>query len=581
MRVRSAARAFIVIALSLAFLVLIGPPMFETYATAYTGVHAGPLGTPPNKARIVVDAGSPAYRAGLRSGDAIRCMSPRDSEMLFPSWQPAAYNSSPIRICYVRDGVAHHIAFIARPGPLVTSLYGSLAFIILRLAAYAVFLVVGATLVMARPSLMTWMFFFYCLSTAPAAVADSALTTLPSTAYIAFRSVFSETSAIGSAFLLLFTLSVPDQNLPSGWRRWAFWITCAATAVMAAYTLYHEFHVAAMVAVEYDPIRQLFTRALVYAVVVVTLARLMTMRAQDRARFAWVAAGIVVGVIANDLRNNVKGGEIGTLAGTFAVFMPLALMYAILRRHVIDVRFVISRTVVYGVVTTLMIGVIAAVDWATSAYLSQLRVALAIDAFVTIGLGVALHRTYGVIEDAVDFLIYRKKHAAETYLKRLARTLLRAELDETVDRALVQDPFDKLDLGNAALFRKARTAFILSRAIGWESEPALAFAHDHDLVRFLVAERRRLHVGDLHAHVTAEFLESGAVPAVAVPIFEGDAMEGFAVYGLHRDGTKLDPDEIDTLENLCETAAQAYVRIENIRLRALLESSLKPPHLLA
>ena len=49
-----------------------------------------------------------------------------------------------------------------------------------------------------------------------------------------------------------------------------------------------------------------------------------------------------------------------------------------------------------------------------------------------------------------------------------------------------------------------------------------------------------------------------------------DELLAFAVYGIHRDGTKLDPDEVETLEYLCEVAAQAYVRIELLRYRALM-----------
>ncbi len=43
---------------------------------------------------------------------------------------------------------------------------------------------------------------------------------------------------------------------------------------------------------------------------------------------------------------------------------------------------------------------------------------------------------------------------------------------------------------------------------------------------------------------------------------------GFAVYGIHRDGTALDPDELQTLEHLCESAARAHTYIEVSRYRA-------------
>jgi hypothetical protein len=149
----------------------------------------------------------------------------------------------------------------------------------------------------------------------------------------------------------------------------------------------------------------------------------------ERARFAWAAFAIIFGVIANDLRNVLSYSfvpqvqSLSTFAADLTIVMPLALMYAILKRHVIDVRFVISRTVVYAAITTMVVVLIGVLDWATSAYLHQARVALALDALVTIGLGLILHRVYGWVEYGVDFLLFRHKHEAETYLHRLARTV--------------------------------------------------------------------------------------------------------------------------------------------------------------
>lgn len=224
-----------------------------------------------------------------------------------------------------------------------------------------------------------------------------------------------------------------------------------------------------------------------------------------------------------------------SFAGTLTVVMPITLMYAILRRHVIDVRFAISRTVVYGVVTTLIVGVIGIVDFLTSQYLNGLRIALAIDALVTIALGLALHRMYGAIENVVDFLIYRRKHEAESYLKRLAQTLLRAEREETIDRAVVDHPYERLELAMSALLRANGDRYSTVSARGWNGA-APSFEREHDVVRFLATERHRLELRDLRERVKVEIAEPGVMPAVAVPIFEGDDLRGFALYGLHRDG---------------------------------------------
>jgi GAF domain-containing protein len=205
------------------------------------------------------------------------------------------------------------------------------------------------------------------------------------------------------------------------------------------------------------------------------------------------------------------------------------------------------------------------VDFLTSAYLSQTRLALAIDAAVTIGLAFVLHRAYRWIESAVDFMLFRRKHEAERYLDRVAHTLMFAEREEAVDKALVHDPYDKLRLTAAALYRAREGAYVAARLEGWTALNAPQLCSDDDLVRFMIAERCKIVVGDLRSHVAEPFRAQGHTPTIAIPIFQGNRLTGFAVYGIHRDGTKLDPDEVETLERLCAAAAQAYTGIELAR----------------
>ena len=562
--------AIVTVGISAVFFAIIVPPMFGGYTTAYTGLHAGPTGTGPIEAHVKIDPGSPAARAGLRDGDAVRCLHIRDYEMLFPTFAAPGYGTSPIRGCVVRNGVEIPFELVARPGPPAASLYGAPGFTLLRVFAYAIFLFVGSALVILRPSLMTWLLFVFCVCTSPAAAASEMLTSLPPGRYFLAVTWLQLEQFVSSAALLLFTLVFPNSSLPHGWRRYAFWgvlalsvtLTILKTGEMLGTTVYAFLS---------DPLTINFNLLMAAAVVASTLGRLATMQPADRARFGWVAFGIVVGVVTNYLRLLPGGSFLGTFSGTLTCVMPIALMYAILRRHVIDVRFAISRTVVYGAITTLIVGVIAAVDWLTSEYLQGLRIGLAIDALVTISLGVAIHRMYGAIENAVDFLVYRRKHEAENYLKRLARTLLRADREETIDRALVQDPYEKLDLTMAALFRSVDGTYSIVTSLGWDRR--VTFDREHDVVRFLATERSRVHLGDFRRTVKSELAESETAPAVAIPIFEGDDLRGFVLYGLHRDGTNLDPDEQEVLETLCQTAAQAYVRVENLELRAMYRPS--------
>lgn len=564
-------RAFLVTALAALFLLIAGAPMFENPPTLYTGVHLRNTGAAVQPNIVRVDANSPAYRAGLRTGDVLSCLSVRDYTLLFPNTDfyphPAYKPGTPISLCVRRGGHVTHITFIADPRPPAGYLYRSIGIAALRACVLLIFLISGIALVLGRPGAMTWIFFAYCAGNMPSSASSANWTMLPPALYAVTAAIPAVISNTSVGFLLLFTLCVPDDRVPLGWRRYAYY---AAWLLTVGYGLFNVAQFA-LTSVSFAPIVQYtIDEALTALTVCIVVARLASMKRQERTLFAWAAFAIIWGVIANDARNVLA---IETFAGVasavLTVVMPLCLMYAILRRHVIDVRFVISRTVVYGSITTLVVGVIGAVDWATSAYLTQARLAMAVDAAVTIGLGFILHRTYAWLESAADFILFRKKHEAEAYLNRLARTLLRANREETVDRALVHDPCEKFELTMAALFRAEGNTFGLCCAEGCDGFDAAAFDRDHDLVRFLLTERTRIHIHDLRKHVAAQFLDWGDVPALAIPLFEGDDLSGFAVYGIHRAGTKLDPDEVETLEHLCEVACQAYVRIQNVRYRML------------
>jgi len=203
---------------------------------------------------------------------------------------------------------------------------------------------------------------------------------------------------------------------------------------------------------------------------------------------------------------------------------------------------------------TLVVGLIGLADWLTSIYLSQTKAAMAVDAAVTITLGFVLHRTYRWFERVADVILFRKKHEAQRYLERLAKSVLRAKRDETIDAALVADPHDALELTMAALFRidaAGRYAAVSTAAWPHESAPVDA---DHDVVRFMCTERATLHFSTLRSGVAAHFAHGDAGAAIAVPLFQDDDLTAFALYGRHRGATNLDPDEVSTLESLCAAA---------------------------
>ena len=558
-----AVRALFVTTIAAFVLLLAGIPMFMHPITGYSGLRLHLTGALIQRNIVDVDAGSPAARAGLHSGDVVSCLSVRDYRFLF---DPVLYGpptgylpGTPIRLCVQRGGTTRVVQFFPKAGPKAASLYHGDGFAALRLAAYAVFLLCAIAIVLGRPGRMAWIFFAYCIFSAPNSALGSNLTVLAPTLYALLMAGTWIASAIAPGFLLLFAILMPNDRPPPGWRRAASTAAWAITAVVGILALagYGQGNWTFA-----NRIFDLAVTGLTAATMLVVLARLIAMEREERARFGWAAFAIMwVSVIDLVRSSSMIPLSISGLVAVLTIVTPIALMYAILKRHVMDVRFVISRTVVYAAITTLVVGIIGLVDWATSAYLHEVRIAMALDALVTIGIAFALNRIHRWLEYAVDFVLFRKKYEAETYLKRLARTLHNANAEDTVDRCLVDEPYKRFELSTAALFRDSGAGFTACANASANGPPRGAFKDDHDLVRFLRTERARVHLRDLDGEAEA---------AVAIPIFQGNALTGFALYGTHRDGTSLDPDEVETLEHLCDAGAQAYTLIENSRYRSRL-----------
>lgn len=155
------------------------------------------------------------------------CLSERDYALLVNGslgYNQAYSPGSVISICVRRNGLVQHVKFVAQSGPPVPNTYGSNALSALRVLVVVLFIFTGIALVMARPSLMTWIFYAYCLANAPSFAAQENWTVLPAWQYAIAAGIPGFGTTIAVSLLLLFSILVPDDRIPSGWRRTAFYL---------------------------------------------------------------------------------------------------------------------------------------------------------------------------------------------------------------------------------------------------------------------------------------------------------------------------------------------------------------------
>jgi hypothetical protein len=445
-----------------------------------------------------------------------------------------------------------------------------------RLSGLTVALLIGALLVWARPCLMTWSLFLMVLGTAPGLI------------LVVYYTAFSTPATSGplvrvaAALLALCTFGVPfgfsfPRDTVTQWPRWVRALGCAAVIAIATI-----FALLVFVPFERDlsPIFVLWVPMAILATVVALFALVRTYRgieAAERARLRWAILGMsgvlvvsLAGVIFIALAQafpNWRSGNPLTPAH-WALFigqgllLPLTMAYAILRQRVVDVQFAVSRTVVYGVVSTIVLFFLAVLHWLLGRVIEHSRLAFGVEGLAAVGLGLVLHRASHGINRFVDRVLFRKHHAAEERLRQVTAALPYAMTERSIAEALVNEPARNLDLTSAALFYRASMEGPLRRVLshGWEDDHATSLDAESMLVRYLQAEHTSLRLE------AVQWLPSGmpegvAHPVLAIPIVNQHALTAVVLYGGHVNGTLLDPDEIELLSALGKAAATSHQQV--------------------
>ncbi len=256
---------------------------------------------------------------------------------------------------------------------------------------------------------------------------------------------------------------------------------------------------------------------------------------------------------------------------SMTMLVPFAVIYAVLKHHVIDVRFFIGRAIVYATLTGGVVLVFSLLEWFFSKRFADTGVGTGVDVLVAIGLGFSLNSMHAKLDSFVERVFFRQRHSAELRLQRAARSIPHAPTDAAVHQLLVVTPYEALHLESAALFHlRADGAFGREFALGWHDDTSDAIAADNVLVLHLESGREPLRLGDIAWN--APGLPPGAArPVIAFPVFLRHRLEAFVLLGPHKNGADIDPDEESCLSQLAVNAGAAYDHIDAERIRADME----------
>jgi hypothetical protein len=305
-----------------------------------------------------------------------------------------------------------------------------------------------------------------------------------------------------------------------------------------------------------------------------------------RHRLAWVLFGISIANVSTAviLFGTADSGEVAKPwyaqgAEIASLLLPVTLAYAILKQHVLDLRFVVNRTVVFAAIAAILVVAISFVDWFVGRIVADSHTALAIEAAVAIAFGVLLRRLHATVEKLVDRVVFRSRYLAAARLERQIDALDYAESESTIDDTLTLAAARTMSLASAAVFRRDHDEreFTCRSAFGWRQLTGIVGSDG-----FVV---RAMRSGSALAGLPDENIDVPGAPAgdarpyIAIPISTRQELRGFVFYGRHADGTTPDPTERALLVRLAHAAAASYESVNAQRYREIalrFQRSAKP-----
>lgn len=261
-------------------------------------------------------------------------------------------------------------------------------------------------------------------------------------------------------------------------------------------------------------------------------------RGSDRTRILWATGSLSVIYAADCI------AEIGIiffpaidlsalyLAINIAFFLaPLGLTYALLRRRLLDVGFVLNRAAIFAAVSLIIVGLFTLFEWAVGGWLQHESHAtdLAFSAVLALVLGLSVHFIHGRVEHVVDNLFFRKRHRDERALRTFAH-----------EAAYITDIKTLLEESALMLQTYADATSVSTAVAGGEGEFGGIDENDPALVE-LRAWHKPVHLPDVQSKLSGE---------VAFPMVSRGRFMGALVLGPKRSGDSYAPDEFDAIRHV-------------------------------
>lgn len=510
----------------------------------------------------------PADHVGLRAGARIDIPATDPQYKFLVIYAGTPLPGQQLRFAVEQGGLLRRVTLITEPEPMG---FTTQLFIIIRVLAMLFFVGIGATLVLLRPSIATWGFYFYCLGLngaasflAPMLVGSPWSQIIFLTEGMLTGAGFAGVAVFGAYFL---------RERPTGWRRYVIPIVSVALLILFAFStfLWPAINAGRSLGV-IGNIREAILAFMGIIAMYALIETYVVARGADRQRIRWVVLGFGI-ALAGQVTDSLMFRHpppywVHASLLLSGVLVPITVAYAVIKHRVIDVSFVVSRALVYAILTTALVGIFSLLDWFFTDYLRLARLGTLAEVGAVVAFGFWFNALHRRVDSFIDATFFRQRHQAEVQLARVAAALPLATAPTTVAHFLVREPMRTLGLASAALFKRDRDGtYLREQSEGWSPGSLTHLdASDEPLLVLAQATHAPLSLYE-HPWHRSQVPGGAARPALALPIVVRGELTALVLYGSHIHGEAIDPDEARLIGNLATGASAAYDHLEADGLR--------------
>ncbi len=243
----------------------------------------------------------------------------------------------------------------------------------------------------------------------------------------------------------------------------------------------------------------------------------------------------------NDLAGSpIPAPDMALVLNAAGLAAEAGFVYAILRRRIFDFGLAVNRTLVFGIVGAILLGVFQIAHGIVSEFLhfDDKNKTILLSAVLAVAVYLSFNQLKKIVEKVVDRIFFNSWAISEEDLKRFVAEAKHASDAEALSKLLVASVDRFTEGAGCAVFRRDEGDNYLRKEATLASMPEEVSAND-EAVLAMRAHDKAVRMRDSSSTLRA---------ALALPMAHRGELFGFVLLGPRNDGEPYRTDQIDVLE---------------------------------